>query len=267
MFASTLINADSLGRVYLVSMALEISMKRLLRPLLVRQRKNSSKFHFAQDGVQTKNLASFRSESSFQLLKNELIEHVGLDYGMDWRTHIYVELAAYAKNHQGDFVELGCGEGWMMNAILLGVPDLHQNRRIFAFDKFNGMQVDMVSGEDGSEIHPRYPSGKEWFISRLVNPGVVEVYQAHLPDGLEVLQGREISFLHIDLNAVYPEVRCLEMLFDQVVSGGVIVLDDFGGRGRSLQNSAIRSLSKKLKFRILELPTGQGIIFKQTEVV
>jgi hypothetical protein len=52
----------------------------------------------------------------------------------------------------------------------------------------------------------------------------------------------------------------LRRLWDHIVDGGIVVLDDFGSTDE--QNIALTNLSKELQFEILSTGTSQGIIVK-----
>ena len=69
------------------------------------------------------------------------------------------------------------------------------------------------------------------------------------------------SFAHIDLNNAEPESFCLEYLTPRMSKGGCIVLDDYGWWGYSEQKVALDEIANKYNLDILELPTGQGVIF------
>jgi hypothetical protein len=181
---------------------------------------------------------------------------------MDWRTHIAMELSQYAKTLDGDFVELGTGEGWIINALMLRNSDLARSRQIHLFDKFDGREVDIVIGDNQDTLHPRFPNDMQKFLSNLESQENCFVHTAMLPQGLEVIAKRSIAFLHIDLNAAEPEAESLRMLYRQVVPSGIILLDDYCGRGREAQHSAINLIAKELNFGVTNLPTGQGLVIK-----
>jgi len=42
---------------------------------------------------------------------------------------------------------------------------------------------------------------------------------------------RKVSYLSIDMNCVKPEIAAAQFFWDRMVSGGIMVLDDYGFRG------------------------------------
>lgn len=222
--------------------------------------------NYFQDGMYIENQSSFRDEAMFKSTLEKLILKVGVNYEMDWRTYMAMELSAYANSLDGDFVELGSGEGWIINAIMLRNPDLTNNREVHLFDKFDGLEVDIRDGQNTSSVHPRYPNGAKNLFKNLEITENVNIYSVHLPEGLEVLEQKRIAFLHIDLNAAQTEVQSLRKIYCQIVPNGVILLDDYCGRGRQIQHEAINSLANELDFKVISLPTGQGLVIKSYEI-
>ena len=74
---------------------------------------------------------------------------------------------------------------------------------------------------------------------------------------------KKISFAHIDLNNVDAELGVLEMIFDRIVSGGMIIFDDYGWVGYRDQQIKEKEFIENNNLRILELPTGQGLVVKK----
>jgi O-methyltransferase len=54
----------------------------------------------------------------------------------------------------------------------------------------------------------------------------------------------------------------LEILFERVVAGGLIVLDDYGWLYYRDQKKAHDDFFAAHGLRVMELPTGQGLVLK-----
>ena len=74
---------------------------------------------------------------------------------------------------------------------------------------------------------------------------------------------KKISFAHIDLNNAEAEISVLEIIYDKIVSGGIIIFDDYGWVGYKDQQIKEKQFIEKNGLRILELPTGQGLVIKK----
>jgi O-methyltransferase len=86
----------------------------------------------------------------------------------------------------------------------------------------------------------------------------LRVIKGVIPDVLDDGCPDKISFLHLDMNAAKAEIGALEVLFEKMVPGGFVVLDDFGHSRHRNQFTAERAWFKAHGHEVLELPTGQG---------
>jgi len=92
-------------------------------------------------------------------------------------------------------------------------------------------------------------------------PNVV-VTQGRVPDSFAQAAPDQIAFMHLDLNNADAEIGALEVLFDRMVPGAIMVLDDYGWLGYRAQKLAEDPWLEKRGYRVLELPTGQGLLVK-----
>jgi len=69
--------------------------------------------------------------------------------------------------------------------------------------------------------------------------------------------------LHIDLNSSKSEILAINILWNKLVDGGIILLDDYAYSGFKDIKSSWDSFAHENKFEILTLPTGQGLIIKK----
>ena len=90
----------------------------------------------------------------------------------------------------------------------------------------------------------------------------INFLQGLIPGCLEKLKVEKIGFLHIDLNAAKPEIEGLSFLWDRLIKGGVLLLDDYAFPNRKDQHDAMNSFALKHSFEILSMPTGQGLVIK-----
>ncbi|HEX4136543.1 MAG TPA: TylF/MycF/NovP-related O-methyltransferase [Bryobacteraceae bacterium] len=88
------------------------------------------------------------------------------------------------------------------------------------------------------------------------------VVQGAVPQVLHTVNFGDVAFLHLDMNCALPERAALEFFWSRLSPGGIVLLDDYTYFGHDSQTEAIDSLSGRLGFRTLSLPTGQGLIVK-----
>ena len=106
--------------------------------------------------------------------------------------------------------------------------------------------------EHGPDLYP-------FVQSRFAEHPNVVVTKGRVPDSLGNAPDK-IAFLHIDMNSVEPEIAALDMLFDRMVPGGVLVLDDYGWIPYRRQFLAEQEWFARRGVPVLELPTGQGLV-------
>jgi len=68
--------------------------------------------------------------------------------------------------------------------------------------------------------------------------------------------------MHLDLNNADAEIGALKLLFERMVPGAVLVLDDYGWLAYRAQKLAEDPWFAQRGYRVLELPTGQGLLIK-----
>ncbi len=188
-----------------------------------------------------------------------------------WRLHTLVWAARCGLSHDGDFVECGVFKGdmaWVV-ATVLGVA--LRERRYFLYDSFEGLAPASAPTQDAdheqfvafSNNVYREPGIYESVVARFAGMPNVRIIRGFLPNSLALEMPDRIAFLHVDLNAAEAEIGVLERLFDRVVTGGVIVFDDYGWARFHRQREAEDRFMAARGHTILELPTGQGLVIKQ----
>ena len=120
-----------------------------------------------------------------------------------------------------------------------------RTRKVFGFDHFQGLQgfVDQDGAKDlaTDKVVGGYASSLENIQTlvrlhnddnliagvercRLVNGDIRET----LPVFLESQPGLKIALLHLDMDIYEPTLFALEQLYDLVLPGGVVILDEYG---------------------------------------
>jgi hypothetical protein len=159
-----------------------------------------------------------------------------------------------AAHVAGDVVDIGCYEARSTHVFCTYNKDLLKYKALYLFDYF-----DAPAGDHKKALHG--PKLEELVAKRMADfepfvcPGsVTDTIPKHLPD--------EICFAHIDLNSAEAEAHVMPEVYERMSRGGIIVFDDYGfARYRNSALAHQKFLSKKLE-RILELPTGQGMMVK-----
>lgn len=228
-----------------------------------------SEVTYAQDLLYTYNNADFMKDPLF-IESYDLGKQTdnGLLIGksdIHWRIHVLCWAAFHTKHLEGDFVDCGVGTGIFARAIINYIGFQNLNKKYYLLDTFFGMD-------------PRYSSDYEMQRNEILGyskkTGVyeqvkktftdfnVEIIKGAIPDSLSQVKTNRVCFLSVDMNCVKPEIDALEFFWEKVVSGGMIILDDYGYPGCIEQKEAHDAFAKSKNVMVLSLPTCQGLIIK-----
>ena len=240
------------------------------RPALIARNLLSRppKYYFAFDGMATAHNFSFLDDPRFKAASQRAVRAGGFDYEIHLRLHQAIWCADKAIKLAPDsvFVELGTGKGYVMSGILgsleyLGA-DLAQ-KSILLFDTFESDATDFKSKQDatlGRNIY--YAESFKQVEDNFSEYPNVKLVRGKLPGTLGTVEIGKISLLHIDLNAPEIEVESLRILWDKILPGGVILIDDYAYGGFEYTYKLFNEAAKQLNVSILTTASGQGIIVK-----
>lgn len=160
---------------------------------------------------------------------------------------------------EGDFVECACYKGTTVRVVCDAVNfGAYPDRHYYLYDLFD---------HDPSLPHHAMPEhSRELFAKvsgRFGDLSNVTVAQGKVPEVLSSIAPEKIAFMHLDLNNADAEIGALEILFERMVPGAVLVLDDYGWLGYRAQKLAEDPWFAHRGYQVLELPTGQGLVIKQ----
>ena len=159
----------------------------------------------------------------------------------------------------GDFVECGAYTGVGMKTVVdylggTGFPKVFWGYDVFEHDP---SMLNHAMPEHGKALFDKvrrkfsdYPQVK------LMKGLIPQVFADGCPD--------RIAYLHIDLNQAPAEIAALESLFDRMVPGAILILDDYEWAGiYRAQKLAEDQWFDSRHYRVMPLPTGQGLVFKR----
>lgn len=185
------------------------------------------------------------------------------DNSLLWRLHTLTWAGRHCLNIEGDFVDCGVYRGFMSHVLIDYLEFPYQSRTFFLYDTFTGIPEAHRSGspvrEGGYAEEGLYERAKERF-KPFHN---VRVVQGVVPDVLAEISPDKVAYLHLDMNSASAEVGALEVLFDRITPGGMVVLDDYGWYWYRTQKQAEDAFFEARGHHVLELPTGQGLVVKR----
>jgi len=232
---------------------------------------------FVYDGLVTRNNHDFMKEPLFKKAFDLAIDtktwgdgndphNIGIPY---WRAHTVCWVAKQAIQLQGDFVECGVFKGAFARMIIEYTEFEKSQKKFYLMDTFNGLVEEQVTekekhaGINVTKYNEAYANCYDIVKNAFSFCDNVKLIKGPIPDTLTQCPASQIAFLSIDMNCVAPELAALEYFWDKVVSGGFIVLDDYGFNSHLNQKIAHDKFAKSKNVEILSLPTGQGLIRKQ----
>lgn len=182
----------------------------------------------------------------------------GSDEAITWRRYLLACSAAHAVHLEGDFVECGVYLGTGMKTVIdyFGKGAFHKT--FWGYDTF--------------DYHPTQGHGFEGqqaglfqkVQERFAEYAQVRLIQGFLPDSFAQGCPERIAYLHIDLNNAEGEIASLEHLWDRIVPGGMVVLDDYQWSGIYRPQKRAEDLwFQQRGYRVFPLPTGQGFVIKR----
>lgn len=203
-----------------------------------------------------RNLSCLDDDNFVEAWKNNIL--IDSDIGILWRRYILACSAYHAVQLEGDFVECGVFQGSGIKTVMdyLGGKDFP--KPFWGYDTYDYNPVEHHENEFQKE------GFFESVLARFEGYDQVKLVKGFIPDAFEHAIPEKIAYLHIDLNNAAAELHSLDYLFDRVVSGGVIILDDYEWSGiYRPQKQAEDPWFDARGYRVTPLPTGQGIIYKR----
>ena len=179
-----------------------------------------------------------------------------------WRLHVFCWCARNGLRRDGDFVECGVFEGFSVAVAAQLLDFAHTRRRWYLYDTFAGIPPDQIGT---GHVSPQAYADPNLFgrvEARFEKYPNIEVIQGRVPEVLAEVAPQRIAFLHLDMNSAQAEVGALEILYERVVEGGQILLDDYGWLTYREQKAAEDLFFGRYGVPVLELPTGQGLVVK-----
>ncbi len=249
-----------------IKRALSEKVTHILLKYLHSVSKNTIHPYNQDRGIITHYLSTFRQDPKYISAYAKGIELLANDPQSYYRVHQAIWATSVAFGNEGDWVELGTGRGFTMSSTL----KFHREKwnagtkNLWLVDTFSSYQMDNELGVQvmSGNRDKNYCDDLEKLKRHFQEFNNVHFLQGLIPDCLNQLKVDKISFLHIDLNAAKPEIEGLSLLWDRVVKGGILLLDDYGFPGRRDQHDAMNKFAADHSFEIFQLPTGQGLVIK-----
>tara|TARA_B100000767_G_scaffold269919_1_gene292642 strand:+ start:275 stop:1093 length:819 start_codon:yes stop_codon:yes gene_type:complete len=180
------------------------------------------------------------------------------DEAIIWRRYIIACAAYHCIHLPGDFTEFGVYAGTGIKTVIDYLGGVKFPKTFWGYDTFDSNPV------EGHKFTGQEQGFFEKVQKRFKDYPQVKLIKGLVPDSFDLGMPDSVAYMHIDMNNYEGEIAALDVLFDRVVSGGIIILDDYEWSGiyREQKQKEDQWLDKR-QYRIFPLPTGQGLIIKR----
>ncbi|MGA2231124.1 MAG: TylF/MycF/NovP-related O-methyltransferase [Tepidisphaeraceae bacterium] len=215
--------------------------------------------HFVGDNLFTwgKNNSMLDDQAFMKAWSSNLADQA--DQAILWRRYVLACAAFHCVHLDGDFVECGCYLGVGVKTVADYLGGIEFPKQFWAYDLFEhtpGMRHHAMP-EHGPELYGR--------IRKKFSPyPQVKVIKGEIPCVFAANSPQRICYLHLDLNEPDAELAALESLFDRIVPGGMLILDDYEwAMNYRRQKLAEDPWFEARGYRVIPIPTGQGLVIKR----
>jgi O-methyltransferase len=238
-----------------------------LRPpaKMIRNQLIDRTYAYRADGLATAHYCPFYDDQGFEDLYSEMVQSWVPGADTRWRMWLLSSLAQQCQQLDGNFAEFGTWRGGCA-FMILGRTRVADRRRFFLFDTFTGIPADqLTTSEREAGFAGRLSDTSVEFVDALLARWRPR-YELCPGDVFETLPQADVgalSFAHIDLNAAAPTIVSLEFAYERLVSGGIVVFDDYAAMDYRDQRVAIDEFFGDLPEKPIALPTCQGFAIKR----
>lgn len=245
------------SRLFSINMAVRRSAHHEIFVFLAR------KFGFR---LYEKDLSWAESEVITRLL-NDFPGYKG-KYVHERRFNIY-NLAKAVRDIEGDTAECGVFHGLGSHLIIHAQnSDRVSNKKHHVFDSFSGLSAIQKGIDDDTPEQT-----KVWHEHALAVPleivqrnlsahDNVNYYPGWIPDRFDEVAENIFSFVHIDVDLYQPTLDAIKFFFPRLVSGGILVCDDYGSTLCPGAKAAVDQYCQQEGLNLAELTTGQALLIK-----
>jgi O-methyltransferase len=161
----------------------------------------------------------------------------------------------------GQFAECGVYRGG--TALLFSRLLSEANKKLFLFDSFEGLP-------EANKAYDKHYGKGDFADTSLESVRQVlkdfhhfiEFRQGWIPSTFEGLADQRWAFVHVDVDLFQSALDCCEYFYPRLVSGGVMVFDDYGFAMTRGDKDAVDQFFLDKPEPPLVLPTGQAVVVK-----
>lgn len=178
------------------------------------------------------------------------------------RLYTIYEFSKHSLKDETSFIEVGTWKGGVCGLVSLTNKD--KNIDIYACDTFEG--VKNASSHDTYFKNGEYADAK---FDDILNIQEIANYKFNVVKGvfpssfLNIKLNKPISFAHIDVDTYISAKESFEYISENLIQGGVIILDDYGGWFTDGITKFGEELKKSKDYFAVPNHLGQLVIYKK----
>ena len=204
------------------------------------------------------NLSQFSKDDSLKAL-NSLM----------WRHYIVYWSSVYAINNtastEKNFVECGVCDGLTAFYALSAAENMNKSFKAYLYDSWDAMEDHRLLESEKESAGEYAYLNMESTIKNLgsFNSDDVIFNKGYIPDVFQCVQNPEsLIWLHIDLNSSVPTIDALDLFWDRLEIGGVVLFDDYAWTGHQATQTSVEKWSVDKNATLFHIPTGQALVIK-----
>lgn len=181
------------------------------------------------------------------------------------RCYMLYQFALRALALPGDMAECGVytgGTAQLISSVIAESKQLHKGFHLF--DSFSGMPAESSPKRDYHSPGDFSDTSLARVKDRLRQYPFCEFHPGFMPATFDTVADiQQYSFVHVDVD-IYPSVKvCCEWFWPRMVSGGVMIFDDYGFYPYrfAAKAAADEYFSQRIE-KPIALPTGQAFVIK-----
>lgn len=204
-------------------------------------------------------LIDLKSISGFSENAKVVIENKFTLLGYD---RLYTLYQALWECSDGIIVESGAYKGGSAKFMSM----IHPTRELYVIDTFKGHAKEDISIKDPNhKVGYFNDASYDKVVSLFCGNPNVHVLKGRIQDVISGIPKKRIGVLHLDMDIYAPTKFALDNLSKMMISGGIIVIDDYGFKTCDGVRKAVDEFLMEDKgcFMFFHLTTGQAMMIKR----
>ncbi len=170
------------------------------------------------------------------------------------------ELLPLALRRPGDLAECGVFRGASAFLMAKAIRRVGGSRSLHLFDSFAGLSAPEESDGNYWEAGNLACNRAEVAANLAAFDDLVIFHEGWIPDRFGDVADTRFCFVHIDVDLAQPTRDAFDFFYPRMVSGGLIVCDDYGFETCPGARRAMDEFFADRPEPIVHLPTGQGFV-------